>query len=491
MIKRTIPQLMEEAHLLMKMGQMNEAIESFKKVQIQNLKNEDDASSYIWISYCLLNTNRVQVALDELLTGLNKYPNHENILFALSNFYMRTGNIEKSLNILDSIPNSCIEIIGNRLDKLQYYSYNGKEFFEESKKAIRFCDNYSKINRNNTNRIGFISGDFHNHPVGYLSLPIFNSNMYCYYDNIITDSVTRKLQDTGINWKLTSHLSNNELVNLIKKDKIDILIDLVGYSEHNRVGLFSKRVCPIQISWYGWCNTTSIPNVDYKISDIHHVPENYQQFHSEKILYLPDTYILFESMYPNIKPNYKERDYILFGSFNNPSKLNKDVLTAWNRILLNTPNSKLLIKYGSIDNDYSKAIILEYFDNPNQVMFENKTFDYISFLKKYNDVDIILDSFPFSGGMTTLNSLYMSTPVITYVTQLSSGRQSYAYLKNIKCDELIAYSIDEYIEKAIDLGNNKDRIKNYKNTIQTKMINSPLMNKSNFNRNLNSLLVSI
>jgi predicted O-linked N-acetylglucosamine transferase (SPINDLY family) len=486
--------MIEEAHLLLKMGSFNESIESFQRIRKLNMKSDEDADTYVWISYCLFNTNRNVQALDELKAGLEKYPNHQNITFALSNFYLRHGDIESCLNQLDNISENCIEVISNKLDKLQY-NFTTLEYYKNvSLKCQQFLEKPKSLPKYNNNslRIGYICSDFISHPVGFLALPILDNNSYCYHNTFMIDNITESIKKTGANFKSIAGKSDDEVVDLIKKDKIDILMDLSGHSSGNRIRVFSKRAAPIQISWFGWSTSTGITNMDYKLIDEWHAPKEFENLYTEKLLKLPDTYLLF-SPYFNVKlEDYKAKDHITFASFNNLAKINKEVLKAWREILLNVPNSNLIIKYGTANNEFSKTKILNMLNiDSSRIVFENKTNTYPMFLKKYNEVDIMLDTFPFSGGMTSLNSLYMSTPVITTYYQSASSRQTYAFLNNINHKELIAESVDEYIEKACNLANDSDRIKKYKNSLRNDLLTSPLTDKETFMKNLYNLLNSL
>jgi predicted O-linked N-acetylglucosamine transferase (SPINDLY family) len=229
-----------------------------------------------------------------------------------------------------------------------------------------------------------------------------------------------------------------------------------GYTNKTRLPIFAQKISPIQITWAGWLASSGIKEIDYILGDPWATPEEYKDFYVEKILQLPKIWChLSTSDIKNLKTSYTpalKNNYITFGSFNHSHKINDDVIKAWSKILLLVPNSVLFLKNFQISNSlYKKRIIEEFKKNKiseDRLLLEANT-KRENFLLSYNNIDIALDTFPYSGGTTSFETAWMCVPLLTLSGEAFISRCGVSINKNLNQDNWIAKNTEEYISMAV------------------------------------------
>lgn len=335
-------------------------------------------------------------------------------------------------------------------------------------------------------RIGYISPDLRKHVVVYFVYQLmkrYNRNLfevYCYSLGN-TDNISLQLKSFVDKWVDVSTFKNDNIAELIYQDEIDILVDFAGHTRNNPLPILAHKPAPIQVSGIGYFNTTGLKAIDYFITDIYVDPigQNDALF-TEKLLRLPQTHFCYTPPSSMVEcsdnPAYKKNGYITFGSFNNFTKVNDEVLSTWGKILEKVSNAKLILKSAVFSNKKAKKEILKRIYlagiKINQVELRPESQDYLS---EYHDIDIALDPFPYPGGGTTCEALYMGVPVITLAGKRHGSRFGYSLLKNLAIEDCVAFSKEEYIEKAIDLANDFERIDFLHRNLRMIMQKSPLM----------------
>nr|MCS5623220.1 hypothetical protein [Candidatus Neomarinimicrobiota bacterium] len=283
-----------------------------------------------------------------------------------------------------------------------------------------------------------------------------------------------------------------DVVNLIKKDNIDILVDLSGHTEKNRLTMFTYRPAPIQVTWLGYPNTTGLSSIDYRFTDDISDPiGKADKLHSEKLVRLPKGFLCYQgnkSVPINKDPPCLKQGCVTFGSFNNLNKMTPKTIKTWVRILQAVPNSRLLLKSTQLLDPAIKSKYLEVF---NQEGISKDRIDLYSWLPEanshlrlYDHVDIGLDSFPYNGTTTTCEALWMGVPVITMLGDRHVSRVSASILTHIGLKEFIATDIDEYINKAVEYANNTDFLRLIRADLRHNMQNSDLCNAGAFTSNV-------
>ena len=347
-------------------------------------------------------------------------------------------------------------------------------------------------------RVGYLSSDFRDHPVASFILPVLqnhdseNVSYYLYYNHQNEDDITALARQGCEKYLQTKSLSDQELSAQIMRDKIDILVDLNGLSDGNRMSLLARRSAPIQVSWIGYPNTTGLETVDYRIVDEITDPRpGAQDLCVEELLYLPRVFSVFQSLtrMPPVKPvSLVGSGLITFGSFNNLVKLDPQVLSAWAEILKRVPDARLVIKDLAMSFEEPQRRLLETFNNmgveADRIKFLGRDKKKSDHLKRYNEIDICLDSFPYNGTTTSCESLLMGVPVITWAGKDHRSRVTASQLTAVGLDHLVATSKDEYIDIAVTAATDKVMLESSRKDLRERMHASPLMDAEGITRDL-------
>ncbi|MDA1014942.1 MAG: tetratricopeptide repeat protein [Planctomycetota bacterium] len=341
-------------------------------------------------------------------------------------------------------------------------------------------------------RVGFVSPNFSRHPCSYFlvrALKHFQSpavHLTCYSDVRTPDDMTHRISTSVPEWRSTIDLDDEQLCQQIRSDRIDILIAMAGHTQGNRLLAFARKPAPIQLSWTGYAGSTGVSAFDYLIADRFHVPPECDSSYPERILRLPDGYVCYEapayaadvSTLPAI-----DNGYVTFGSFNKPSKLNDDVLVLWADILSRIPDSRLLLKFrGMTDRQVTLRIRGVFVDrgiDAERLQFVDATPN-PEHLAWYRNVDIGLDPFPYSGGLTTCEAMWMGVPVVTLGGETFASRHSLSHLSNVGLDSAIASTPADYVERASSLCEDLARLAVVRRGLRQEMSGSPLCDGKRF-----------
>ena len=352
---------------------------------------------------------------------------------------------------------------------------------------LKKINQFPKIKKNdNRIRIGFVSGDYGYHPVSYYLLNIINHidkkkfKLIAYSNSNRMDEFTLKLKKKFSSWRKINNLNDIEVINIIRKDSINILFDLSGHTAKNRLSIFVNKAAPVQVTWLGYNASTGLKEIDYIIVDPYVVPLNDQKYFTEKIYHLPNTFQCI-SINDDIKINHKknrETKGIIFGSFNNLSKINDDVINLWSKIINKVNNSKLYLKAKQFDNSQVVKKIRKKFQNNGvsveKIIFDGKSKSRKEMLNKYNQIDIALDPFPYPGVTTSLEAIWMGVPLLTKKGNNFYSRIGTSINKNLDMSDWIAEDENDYVLKAIKKTSNLDELFQIKKQLRNKFLKSPL-----------------
>ena len=348
-------------------------------------------------------------------------------------------------------------------------------------------------------RIGYVSADFRRHPVGYFIQAVLANHdrsgyeIFCYSNRHEADDLTMKLRSMDVCWRSIAGLSDEEAEEMIRRDGIDILIDLSGHSAGNRLLLFSRRPAPVQASWIGYFDTTAVPPMDYIIADPHVMPEADERFYTEKPARLPHSYLCYtpHSYAPEVTElPCQRRGHVTFGCFNNVSKVNREVIEGWSRILRAVPGSRLCFKSPALNSSFLRNRFRNMFHENSieegrvDLVESSSHRDYLAY---YGNIDIVLETFPFTGNTTTADSLWMGVPVPTLVCEGFTGRFGLTILTAFGLNDLIAYDLDEYVAIVAGLAGDIRRLTALRSTLRRKMESSTLCDGKAFARDMEGL----
>ena len=346
-------------------------------------------------------------------------------------------------------------------------------------------------------RLGFISGGFRTHPVGWMitsaleNLPKDRFEIYCYTTNNRYDRITKRIHAVTDKWQSVIGYNDEIISKMIKDDEIDILIELSGHSADTRLKTVAMEPAPVIVKWVGGLfNTTGMESVDFLISDHHETPNGEEKYYTEKLVRMPDDYICF--LPPDYAPDVKdlpakENGYITFGCFNNPTKVNNKILEKWAEVMNRVPGSRLFLKSKQYDTPALRERITDTMENcgitSDRIEFEGQS-PHDELLECYNRVDIALDPWPYSGGLTTCEALWMGVPVVTKPGPTFAGRHSTTHLYNAGFPDWITDTWDGYIEKVAELASDLDQLAKLRKEIRDKVAASPICDGERFSTHL-------
>ena len=338
-------------------------------------------------------------------------------------------------------------------------------------------------------KIGYLSGDLRSHPVAFFLEPILahhNSRsvtIYCYDTVGVSDETTTRLQSYSDRWINCAGWDDLRLAQQIHDDAIDILVDLSGHTSGNRTQVLKCKPAPIQMIYIGYPESSGLEEIDYIISDELVSPKDLDYLYTEKILYVAGSFWCFrpQDFLPEVNQlPALENGYITFGSFNNSSKLSPTTIRLWSQILKAVPNSRLLLKALALEDegtcDYFREQFVAWGIDGARIILEKPTLKIENFFNSYHKIDLALDSFPYNGGTTTCQSLWMGVPVISLQGQQFFSRMSHSFLTNVGFPEFSAKTEEEYIAIAFELTKDLNKLSQIRANLRQKMKNSLIVN---------------
>jgi protein O-GlcNAc transferase len=350
-------------------------------------------------------------------------------------------------------------------------------------------------------RIGIIANSFGKSPAGFLVLPGLEHldrtkcELICYSDRTNEDEFTARFQAASTAWRVIPSLSDEQVTALVQRDRIDILIDLMGFTGQ-RMRVFARKPAPLQVTWLGYVGTTGMTAIDGLLADRFHVREGEEPWYSERVLRMPNDYACYGP--PTIAPDVGPlpalaAGRVTFGCFNNPPKYSLRIRETWAEILRRLPTARLLLKFGGLDEPQVQSQLYYWFEKRgiarDRIAFEGWS-PYSELLAAYHRVDIALDTQPYSGGLTTCEALWMGVPVITFPGATFAGRHSTSHLTNSGYGRFVANDADGYIELAVEWANRLDELSAIRSQMRDQVRQSSLCNTRQFAHDLLSLLES-
>ncbi len=461
--------------------------------------NAADTETRYLLANVYRDLHRLDDAEREIRRVIDERPAHAKSRSALGVILQESGRPSEAVAAYESaleVDPTYTRAAGNWLNAQQYVSGATDETL--SKSLARWREKYAGhaapqdfANPPTADRpivVGFVSGDLAAHPVGRLSVKLFENLQphivrACVFSTRAPereDDISRRIARVT-RWTSVYGLSDESLLQFIKTAKVDVLIDMEGHTGANRSALFVRRAAPVQAGWLGYPASTGIPAMDYLLTTETLAPPGYEAFAQEKIYRLPTVHLCFDpGEAPPVAPRPAERNgFITFGCFNNPAKIGDDAIASFARIMKRIPGSRLKIWYMVLSTDGARERLYRALESHG---IERARVDLGSgvtradFLSAYNDVDIALDSFPYSGCMTTCEALWMGVPVIAFPGPLMAGRQAAAVLNTVGLTDLIAKDQGDYEDRAVALAEDSRRQTLLRVSLRSTVADSPLCN---------------
>nr|WP_290226838.1 tetratricopeptide repeat protein [Trichocoleus desertorum] len=404
-----------------------------------------------------------------------------------------------------------MEAKSNLLFSLHYdRTHNPETIFAEHKRwAEQYAEPLTQAaashlndrNRDRRLRIGYVSPDFNAHPVGFFIGSILaahdhaNHEVFCYANLTAADGLTEQLRRFADRWRDIISLSDAQVAELVRQDKIDILVDLAGHTAGNRILVLARKPAPIQVTYLGYPNTTGMSAIDYRFTDTWADPVGVADTrHTETLVRLPRGFVCYQAAQnaPAVSPlPALTKGYVTFGSFNNLAKVTPEVIATWAKILKAVPQSQMILKYKALTDAATRQHFHDLFAQhgvtSDRVQLLGHVSSFAEHLALYHQIDIGLDSFPYNGTTTTCEALWMGIPVVTVAGQSHAARVGMSLLANLGLTDLIAVSLAEYVNLAQHLAQDRDRLRYLRSNLRYLMSRSPLTNGRGFTQTLESV----
>ncbi len=500
--------------------QIELAVSDFKKGYLKEKTSENSLNAlinYVLASALLSDFENTNVDFDEIKNFYNESPksfqDKSPINIAMTKIYSILNDYKDMLFHLEKIIKSG-NFLPYNLCNYGYWrcfdkSWSQDKFFEYGKfvdnSLIKYPeDQLIKLTskKNKKINLGILSADLNSgHAITYfLKTILLNYNkedieIYLFSNQTNDNNISTKITDLVHKTTNISKLSELRALNKIREFNLDVMIDVMGYTSKNRIGLFKNRIAKKQIVWMGYCNTTGLKNMDYIISDPNLINPSEEKFYAEKVKYLPEIWNChagFDFERKENPPPFLKNNYITFGSFNNPAKINENVVNCWSKILKNVKNSRLIIKFSNDKQKFTRIRkLMEEKGIYKSVIFHKPLEDKKDHLNLYKQIDIALDTFPYNGVTTSFEAIWMGVPVITMAGYNFNSRCGESINKNLNLEYLIAKDEEEYISKVINLSNNTKKFFELRKFIYVEALKSPLFDQKKFSKNFFKTLEEI
>jgi predicted O-linked N-acetylglucosamine transferase (SPINDLY family) len=448
-------------HALQRQGRMDEAIEAFT----QAVAETPDSALFAY---------NLGVAIQLAGDPAAAIPVYRRALELQPDYFKAHSNILLALNYMPEVsPEALLE------EHRAFDAQQTRRFMPAAPSWPNAKDPERRL------RVGYVSGDFHIHPVGnYLVGPLEHHDragfeVFCYSNDGQEDHVTGRIATATDHWRDISTMTDERAAGLVRYDGIDILVDLSGHTDKNRPLMFALKPAPVQVSWLGYPGTTGMSAIDYLVMDASTMPpgakwavEAVARLPNGRFCYSPPPYTP-EVAAPSARPG----GAVHFGSFNNVAKIGPHVVRLWARVLDAVPGSRLILKWKELDQPKVRQRLSDAFAaagiDPGRLELRPGS-GHGEMFAQYADVDIALDPFPFGGGVTSSEALWMGVPVVTLPQDRVPARQTLAFLHGVGLDDLAASSEDDYVRIAAALAADPERRAELRRTLRPRMAASPM-----------------
>lgn len=433
----------------------------------------------------------------------------------LGNLQMVLGRFDEAVACFRDAVRYDANHIGARSNLLFTYNFlhgvtpqqmlaDAKEFGKTAQSMASPFSTWSNTREHNRClRIGIVSGDLYNKAVGFFAEGVLTKlaaqsagrlQLIAYHNHRAHDELTERIKPSFAKWVVTTGLSDAALAQQIRDDGIDILIDLSGHTVNNRLTMFAWKSAPVQVSWLGYFSTTGVAEIDYLIADAWTLPTELESHFSETIWRLPNTRLCFTEPAVDVDVSplpALANGTITYGCFNSLAKMSDDVVALWARVLHAAPHSRLHLKAAQLfTTDMQQATAQRFAAHGiagDRLILEGPS-SRAQYLATYQHIDIALDPFPYTGGTTSAESLWMGVPVLTLQGDRFLSRQGVGLLMNADLPEWIATDADDYVARAVTLGKDLDALAAMRASLRQRVVASPIFDATAFAHNLEQAL---
>ncbi len=502
------PRLAQAQHNLgalhKQMHQLDAACEAFRMAA---KLNANDADARQALGDVLRDMRRYDEAALTLKRALALNPQHADAWIDLGNVHKDLGELTEAIACYERAmaiapdraePHHTLLMTGNYLpgmDKHLLLSQARAFGAFASAKAHRFTDWPNSLVPDKPLRIGLVSGDLHGHPVGHFLEGVLRAlrqnagdrlTLTAYATQPFRDDLSDRLQASTHAWHMVASMTDEALAQRIRADGIDILIDLSGHTAHNRLTLFAWKPAPVQVSWLGYFATTGLTEIDHLLADPWSVPTELEADFTEHIWRLPETRLCFTPPLGDLPVSplpALQHGGVTFGCFNNLSKVNDGVIALWTQILQAVPRSRLLLKAPQLASAQVRQGLQARFKvhglAGDRLVLQGPS-SRTEYLQAYAQVDIALDPFPFTGGTTSAEGLWMGVPMLTLAGDSMVARQGVSLLMNAGLPDWVADGPADCVAKAVAHAADLPKLATLRSSLREQVARSPIFNAPRF-----------
>jgi len=466
------------------------------------------ASVYNMMGGVCENTGRISEAVQYLRKAMKTNPNIPEIWSNLAMDLVRTGQTQEGITLLRKAARKMPENATLGSNFLLYLNYlpnvDQQMFLDEHKRwgKIHTPAGRARISHNNVPdpdrrlRIGYISPDFHNGSVAYFFESLLDGHdneaveVYGYGSVKSPDQITKRLKQKFDFYRDICGVGNEMVARMIEQDRIDVLVDLAGHTNSNRLPVLTYKPAPIQVSYLGYPNTTGTKAVDYRFTDSLADLSESQKFYTEELIFLPEGFLCYRppDFAPPVAPLPAVRKgYVTFGSFNNNCKLSPIIMELWAKILKDNGNFRFLLKFQGGDGLELKNHYFRDFERLGIARERVGIYGWkspVEHLHLYKDVDIALDTYPYHGTTTTCEALWMGVPTVSMVGKRHASRVGLSILSRVGLESFATSTPQEYVAKATSLAKNLEALAKIRASMREQMAASSLCDAKGFARNV-------
>jgi len=480
-------------NVLQTIGHLQESVDVYQQA-LQ--RDRECIEAHLGLGAAYFRLGKLEKAKESLHRSIRLNPNFSQAHNNLGNVLKLQGKSEEAVNSYREalrLNPEFSDIHSNILLAINYASnYSLEQIYAEHRRfdevhgeplkaLIRPHTNSKDPNRKI--KVGYVSADLRRHAVAYFIEPVFKNHDHerfsiCgYHNSPQTDEVTKRLKGYSDGWVDCVGMTDDILANQIRKDEIDILVDLSGHSAKNRLLVFARKPAPVQATWIGYPNTTGLSAIDYCIVDQYNAPHGIlDSFYTEKLIRLPESGSVYAPSIGSPEPISStpslERGYVTFGSFNNFAKVTVEVIDVWSQLLRAVPSAKLFIEAPGLEDPLFQNQIRELFKarQVSEDRLELTARLSINHYKFYNHVDVCLDPFPYNGGTTSCDTVWMGVPFVTLAGNSLVSRIGVSVLNNVDLPELVASTPEQYVEIAVRLATDQNFLLEMRRRLQREHI---------------------
>lgn len=492
-------------HTLQKMGRAPEALDCFR--QAMRLR-PDSAGIVNNLGNMLKELGRLDEAIACYDRALGLQPAYPEALNNLGNALKDSGRLDLALSAYDRAlairPDYAVAHSG-RLYTLHFHpNYDAAAIYQEhvqwnqrhARPLARFIQPHINDPAPHRRlRIGYVSADLHDHVIGRFMLPLLVNHahehfeIFCYASVTCPDAMTERLRACTDVWRDVVALNDGQLADAIRQDRIDILVDLTMHMGSSRLLTFARKPAPVQVTYLAYCGTTGLETMDYRLTDPYLDPvaeepaQASRPCYTEQSVSLPRTWWCYRP--PDAVPEVNslpasDTGRITFGCMNNFCKITPGVWDAWEQLLQAVPGARLVVHAGEgTHRQQARDRLARAGVDPDRLEFVGFQ-PLVQYFEQYRNIDIALDPFPYTGGTTTCDALWMGVPVVTVAGRTAVSRGGLSILSNLGLDEFVARSVQEYVRLAAQRASDRPRLSELRQTLRSRMKASPLMDERQF-----------